>query len=164
MVPALILTALLTVLHIDVGSSARHDIHISYCSATLGDRSLNGKVSYYLDDFYRAVTEWNGTDVRRLPQGEFQALARQYLSQTFRATANGSQHLPMTIASMGVDGSNIWFQFNFNSSSRIVSLLVDHRALFKQFNDQMNLLLVKVSGDDQNFVLNSSNPSAHISR
>jgi len=164
MISHLALAALLSILHVGTGVGARHDIHISYCRAELGERSLKGKVSYYLDDFYRAVSAWNGVDAKRLSPSDFQSAARLYLAQTFRATANGNQPLAMTIVSAGVEDANIWFQFDFRSPARIASVTVDHRALFKEFNDQMNLLLVTVSGEEENFVMNTSNPTAHISR
>jgi hypothetical protein len=117
-----------------------HDVHISYCQATLDGNILKGKVTYYRDDFEKALMNWTGN--KKLPGDAHWQAKVKFLKEKFRATSEGKQ-ITLEITGSGVHDSSIWFDFAFKSPEPITKLNIEHTTLFKEYNDQMNLIGIK---------------------
>ena len=66
------------------GSVFAHDIHISYSQAELNGRDLHVKVSYYKDDFTKAVRNWYQGRADNFSIEQFQAAEFEYVKNYFR--------------------------------------------------------------------------------
>ncbi len=131
-----------------------HDIHISYGEARAGAGELNGRVSFYKDDFLKALANRRGDG-----RGEdFAQLAREYLQDHLTVTANRSRQLSLTITEFGQDGASIWFRFKFSCGEKIASLTIRHTALLEEFGDQMNLLTVHTGEDSRSLIFSKASP------
>ncbi|MES2765742.1 MAG: hypothetical protein V4642_07740, partial [Bacteroidota bacterium] len=64
-------------------SISAHDVHISYCQATIEKNVLKGKVTYYRDDFEKALKNWVGN--KTLSGNEHWQAKLKFLKEKFRA-------------------------------------------------------------------------------
>jgi hypothetical protein len=142
-------------------ASTAHDVHISYCRSELTPTILSGRVTIYRDDFARALLNWKGAELRRLSGIAMLQAVNAFLAAHLTTSANGAP-LPLAVASAGSDNTSIWFDFSFTSRTPIGSLTIGNAILFREYNDQMNLLLVRAPGHEHNFIFTSSKPTATI--
>jgi hypothetical protein len=135
-----------------------HDIHISYCKSTLTVRSLSGRVTFYKDDFRKGLAAWSGSD----PVGMTADTRRQamlgYLLEHVRATANGSVAMRFTRIIKGEEGSSIWFEFSLESPVPLGRVAFENSVLFREYSDQINLVLVSTGSTEQSLELTPSEP------
>lgn len=138
-----------------------HDIHISYGEARLGTFEFSGRVSFYKDDFLKALAKWRGSS-QALSAGEFAQSARAYL-QAHLAAADRGRPLSLTVSEFEEDAASLWFYFQFTSAEKIASLTIRHSALLEEFGDQMNLLTVHTGEDSQSLIFSKSSPEKTLS-
>ncbi len=134
-------------------SISAHDIHISYCQATIEKNVLKGKLTYYRDDFEKALKNWAGN--KQLSGDANWQAKLKFLKEKFRAT-NNSKSIPITIINSGVDNSSIWFEFSFTADAPIVKLDMENSILFKEYNDQMNLIGIKTPNKEFSHIFTPS--------
>jgi hypothetical protein len=142
-------------------SSPKHDVHISYCKAEVTGTTWSAKVTYYKDDFMKALRAWRGSEIAGLPAAELKRLYAGYLESHFRLMSNNAV-IPWKWIFKGEDGTSIWFELRAEPATRVGSATIEHTALFKEYGDQMNLMLLKASGKEYNFIFTSSKPSASV--
>jgi len=131
-----------------------HDIHISYGEARAGEGEFSGRVSFYKDDFLKALANRLGGG----REGNFVQLAGEYLQEHFTVTASRNGQLSLTITEFGEDGASIWFRFKFSCGEKTASLTIRHTALLEEFSDQMNLLTVHAGEDSRSLIFSKSSP------
>ena len=140
-----------------IASRLRHDIHISYGQAELVGSKLTGKFTYYKEDFNRAVGNWYNIPVESRALRVGNDLRINYLRNYFRVWMNGlEQQLAVEITGHNEDESSIWFEFSVQVPEHMKFLTLDNRILFKEYSDQMNLLLVKAFSREHNYIFTSS--------
>ena len=142
-------------------SSPKHDVHISYCKSQATASGLSARVTYYRDDFMKALRAWHGGEVAGLQAAELRGIYAGYLESHFRLMSGGGV-IPWTWIFKGEDGTSIWFELRAEAASKLGSAVIEHTALFKEYGDQMNLMLLKASGKEYNFIFTSSKPSASV--
>jgi len=153
---------LLFVLFIQSKSQA-HDIHISYSQAKLKGNELHIKVSYYKDDFTKAVKSWYQGKADNFTSEQFQSAEFEYVKNYFRVLANGDYKnfiLPK-LEEIKDDGTSIIFELNF-SCEAFRSIIIDQRVLFKEYNDQMNIFFIKAFGKEENHIFTPSKTTVVI--
>lgn len=133
-----------------------HAIHISYGQGTVTKSDFTGKVIYYKNDFFKALADWKGEDLRNLNDAQYDKLKLNYLQSHFLAEANNKEKLKLIITSSSEDESSIWFEFKFDSDEQINWITIKQTVLFKEFGDQMNLLNVATPSGDKNLIFTSS--------
>jgi hypothetical protein len=138
----------------------RHDVHVSYCQAEMTRTSCKARVTYYKDDFYKALAAWHGSDVRGLAAQALNGVYAGYMERHFRLTI-GSMAIPWKWILKGEDGTSIWFELRTECAA-IESATIEHTALFDEYGDQMNLMVLKAAGSEYNFIFTSSKPTASI--
>ena len=145
-----------------VRASHGHDIHISYSQAELKGGELFVKVSYYKDDFTRAVKNWFGAKAESLSQQEFQNAEFEYVKNFFRVWSGGysSQVMPVLLK-ITDDGTSIIFEMKF-STDPTSSLIIDERVLFKEYGDQMNIFFIKAFAKEDNHIFTAAKPTLII--
>ena len=144
-------------------ASAFHSIHISYSQAELKGNDLFVKVSYYKDDFTKAVKNWYGGKAASLSAPDFQNAEIEYLKNFFRVWSNRSyksQVMP-DVLKVTDDGTSIIFELKF-SSSLFNSIIIDQRVLFKEFSDQSNIFFIKAFSKEGNHIFTPSQPTFAI--
>ncbi|MDB5035144.1 MAG: hypothetical protein JWQ98_2385 [Chlorobi bacterium] len=152
----------LIVLSAQAFAGPKHDVHISYCKSQLTRTSLSGKVSYYKDDFVKALRNRQGTAFYGQGPARLEQAITAYMRQNFTATTGAGEKLPLIITSTGIDETSIWFNFTFSSSAPISSISIGNTVLFQEFRDQMNMINVKTPTGEHSLVLTSSDPNGSI--
>jgi len=140
-----------------------HDIHISYSQAELKGNELHIKVSYYKDDFTKAVKNWYQGRADNFTFEQFQSAEFEYVKNYFRVLANGDYKnliLPK-LEEIKDDGTSIIFELNFSCNS-FHSIIIDQRVLFKEYNDQMNIFFIKAFGKEVNHIFTPSKTTVVI--
>ena len=139
-----------------------HDIHISYSQAELKEGSLSIKVSYYKDDFTKAVKNWYQGKADKFSVEEMQAAELDYVKNYFRVW-NGSYTNQIMPAPVKItdDGTSIIFELDF-SCVAANTLIIDQRVLFKEYNDQMNIFFIKAFGKEENHIFTPAKPTLLI--
>ena len=132
-----------------------HDIHISYGTATLSEKTLSVKVTFYKDDFMTALKNWRGSALQGLSDKDFDQLKRDYLRHHFEVFANDHQQLQLHIETHNEDAQSIWFQLRFRAAAPIDRLTLRYRALTDEFSNQMNLLTMQTAAGKKNFIFKS---------
>jgi hypothetical protein len=130
-----------------------HDIHISYSQAELKGNELHIKVSYYKDDFTKAVKGWYQGRADNFSVGQFQEAEFEYVKNYFRVCVNDDYRnfiLPK-LEDIKDDGTSIIFELDFPCDA-FHSIIIDHRVLFKEYNDQMNIFFIKAFGKEENHI------------
>jgi len=136
-----------------------HDIHISYSQAELKGGELFVKVSYYKDDFTKAVKNWYGSKAENLSPQEFQQAEFEYVKNFFRVwTGSYSSQVMPALLKITDDGTSIIFEMKFVAASPS-SLIIDERVLFKEYGDQMNIFFIKAYSKEENHIFTSSKPT-----
>jgi hypothetical protein len=136
-----------------------HDIHISYSQAELKSGELFVKVSYYKDDFTKAVKNWYGTKADNLSPQEFQNAEFEYVKNYFRVWAGNynAQVMPVLLK-ITDDGTSLIFEMKFSAPS-LTALIIDQRVLFKEYSDQMNIFFIKAFSKEDNHIFTPAKPT-----
>jgi len=139
-----------------------HDIHISYTQAELKGNELHVKVSYYKDDFTKAVKGWYQGRADNYSQSEFQSAEFEYVKNYFRVCANDYKtFIAPKLEKCTDDGTSVIFELNFSCDS-FTKIVVDQRVLFKEYSDQMNIFFVKAFGKEENRIFTPAKPTVVI--
>ncbi|MEP7233958.1 MAG: DUF6702 family protein [Ignavibacteriota bacterium] len=151
------LFALCVLLFSFAGVTRAHDIHISYAKAELKDGVLSVKVSYYKDDFTRAVKDWYAAGANA--KSDIQAEEFEYVKNYFRVWS-GNYQSPITpeLTARHDDGTSVIFEMKFTADTS-TSLILDQRVLFKEYPDQMNILFIKAFSKEANHIFTVSKPT-----
>jgi hypothetical protein len=56
------------------------------------------------------------------------------------------------------------FESTFASDAPITTLTIDHRVICKEYPDQMNILTLKIFGEEKNIISTASNPTTTIAQ
>ncbi|MEI8133560.1 MAG: DUF6702 family protein [bacterium] len=158
---SLILILLLTVSVTNVCSA--HDIHISYAQAELKGNTLSVKVSYYKDDFSKAVKSWYQGRADHFSDEQFKDAEFEYVKNYFRVATNGDNKgiVAPKLMSRTDDGSTVVMQLEYTCANPS-QITIDHRVLFKEYSDQMNIFFIKAFGKEENHIFTPSKPTIQI--
>jgi hypothetical protein len=142
-------------------ASPKHDVHVSYCKAEMTATSFKAKVTYYKDDFFKALAAAEGREVRGLPPERMKAIYARYVESHFKLTSRGAV-VPWKWIIRGEDGTSILFELRAEFSAPIADAAIEHTALFQEYGDQMNLMVLKAPGAEYNFIFTPSKPGAAL--
>jgi len=125
-----------------------HDFHVSYTRIAVEPTVVSAQLRLFADDVTRALIERSPARSLTLgsPQGEvaFQA----YLAEHFPVTANGKRLTPIVVS--GSQDRDMWsYIVTWTSATPITSLSLHNAALMELFDDQQNIVKVKVIATGQ---------------
>ena len=137
-----------------------HDIHISYSQAELKGNELFVRVSYYKDDFTKAVKNWYQGKADNFSNEQFQSAEFEYVKNYYRLWTDADlKHQVMPkLLNVSDNGTSIIFEIQF-SCVETHSITIDQRVLFKEYNDEMNIFFIKSSGKEANHIFTPSKPT-----
>ncbi|HET9135053.1 MAG TPA: DUF6702 family protein [Candidatus Kapabacteria bacterium] len=141
-----------------------HSIHISYGKIDVGANNIHVKVSYYKDDYLKAVSNWYSVSTEFFSEKQTREAELHYFNEYFRLwTAAGFTH-QLQIASSKVteDGTSIIFEVEYSSEVPITMLTIDHRVIHKEYSDQSNIMTVHIFGADHNVISSSTKPTTTL--
>lgn len=141
-------------------SGGAHAIHMTYATAAISDTAVVIEVSYYDDDLQKAVSDWERREIASLSEATRNAMISRYVAAYFRYW-DGKKQVPLTVRNMTLDGSSRRFSLSATRTSA-GQIILDHRALFKLYSDQLNLITVKQAGKETNHIMSPSNPAIYI--
>jgi hypothetical protein len=126
----------------------------------LSGNQLHVKVSYYKDDFTKAVRNWYQGKADNYSSDQFQSAEFEYVKNYFRVwtdTRLTQQVLPK-LEKISDDGTSIIFEMLFTLENS-ASLVIDEQVLFKEYSDQMNIFYIKSQSKETNHIFTSSKPT-----
>lgn len=128
-----------------------HSIHISYGEAIVSGNEMSGKITFYKDDFMKALKKLNSNSLRNLTDKQFDEMKLKYLRDHLAVYADGRE-LTLTITHNNENESSIWFNFKFTYAGEINTIEIKNNSLIEEFSDQMNLLNISSSSSDQSLI------------
>lgn len=135
-----------------------HDIHISYSTSELSGGQYRGTLSYYKDDFEKAVSKWYKREVSTMAQAERDNAMKNYVRNYFRVWERDVK-IEMTKLDTKEEESTITYSFAFPVSSGCTELKIDHRAMFDVYNDHINIMSFTAFGGEYNYIFKASAPT-----
>ena len=137
-----------------------HSVHISYGDLKITNDTVRGEVTYFKDDWHRAVDRWYAGC---LPTPSREEMERQYLKSHLRFWS-GNFHVPIAIDPRVSKNSelSVTYGFQFAIPAGTSEVLVDSRAMFSEYGDQMNLLTVETPTGARNLILDAGHPTSTI--
>ncbi len=142
-----------------------HSVHISYANATIYADSVHIKVSYYKDDFTKAVDNWFEGKTKSFTPDQMKDAEAKYFKEYCRMWSgqNFTHPLLQSSCSRTDDATSLIFEAGYRSDIPIKQLTIDHRVICKEYNDQMNIMTITGIGDTRNIIFSQSKPTAVIS-
>lgn len=142
------------------GRASAHDIHISYGQAELKPDGLHVKVSYYKDDFTKAVKSWYQGKADHYSSELFRQAEFEYVKNYLRVwdDAHLAHQVLPNLRNISDDGISLIFELEF-SSNHSNAMVVDQRVLFKEYSDQMNIFFIKSTAKEENHIFTPSKPT-----
>lgn len=125
-----------------------HDFHVSYTRIAVEPTVVSAQLRLFADDVTRALIERSPARSLTLgsPQGE--AAFQAYLAEYFPVTANGKRLTPIVVS--GSQDRDMWsYIVTWTSATPITSLSLHNAALMELFDDQQNIVKVKVIATGQ---------------
>jgi len=137
-----------------------HAVHISYGDLTVSRDSILGEVTFYKDDWTRATERWYGHSINT---AQLAFAEREYLVSHLRFWINDVRN-PVSFQPIVKEdaGLSVTYRFAVRAPASMEKLIVDSRAIFSEYNDQLNLMTAKVGARTQNLMLTSEHPTAII--
>ena len=141
-----------------------HAVHISYGNLTIAHDTLSGELTFFKDDWYKSIGHWYQQS--GMPQSNAQPsteMQAEYLKTHVRFWA-GDFRSPITIAPSVSKASDlsITYQFRVVIPGGASAIIVDSRAVFSEYSDQMNLMTVKTPTGTTNLIFTADHPTSTI--
>lgn len=144
-----------------------HPLHVSISELELSAKSGSLHISHriFIDDLEAAIKEKSGKRVDLSTQKEAalaQALVGEYIQQHFNLKIDGK---PVKPAYLGyeVEDEAIWAYMEVPKVRKLSSITVHNSLFFNRFNDQTNLVNVKVGKELKSLRLEASTPQGSLS-
>lgn len=135
-----------------------HDIHIGYGTAELKEGKFSGTLSYYKDDFYKAVSTWYRRDILLMNKDQRTDAMDSYIKNYFRVWESSKQIVAKDL-SIREDETTVVYTFTFAVSSKIKELKIDHRAIFETYTDHINIMNFSAFGKEYSYIFKPSAPT-----
>lgn len=141
------------------GAGDFHDVHLSYLIGTVAGNKVSCKLTYFRDDFDLALKNAFAIDAAKATpiQAKLQvdsAVAR-YVKTHIKFTANGTLAPEWKFIAIITDDQSriLTFELLLPKGTGIKSAVVENTALFGEYADQQNLLLITTpDGKEQSFI------------
>jgi hypothetical protein len=132
-------------------SGGFHPFHVSVCDVTLNTNKSRLEITQkiFIDDLEIALRQFSNDQnldiIAQSGQQEFQALIKSYFLQKVRIKANDK---PTGYSFLGAEkeGDVLWCYIEVTNIKQLKSFEMENAVLTETFNDQMNLVHVKVAG------------------
>lgn len=144
-----------------ISAPAYHAIHLSFGRAEISNKTIDGEISFYKDDFFTALRRHYGKNLTGLKRDQYSKLKYEYLNKHFNVKADGS-FLKLLLTGNNEDESLIKFEFRFETNAQINKIIIKHNSLISEFSDQMNLLNILTFNGECSLVFNKKNTTIFI--
>lgn len=144
-----------------IEGSFKHDIHISKCEINYNEDSSYFEIAtqIYIDDFQKVLTKIGGSDLRLCTDKEAKnadAFISQYLDQRLSITLDGKLLKQKLIGKEPSDDAlAVWCYIEAKAPKSFSQLKVKYSALMDLYDDQKNIVNLKVHGKIGYFLLNT---------
>jgi hypothetical protein len=140
-----------------------HAVHISFCRSELSATELRGRLTYYKDDFLKALAGKRGVAIYASSAVDMRKAILDLVDEHFVVSVGGKRIATETVGT-GADGSTLWIDYRCPLLAGTAPITIEHTLLFREYSDQMNLITMKRGEDELNFILTPSNSRADIQR
>ncbi|MBC8043479.1 MAG: hypothetical protein IAF08_08540 [Rhizobacter sp.] len=151
------------------GAGDFHDVHLSYLIGTVAGNKVSCKLTYFRDDFDLALKNTFAIDAAKATpvQAKLQidsAVAR-YVKTYIKFTANGTLAPEWKFISITTDDQSRVLTFDLLLPKGVIvkSAVVENTALFGEYADQQNLLLITApDGQEQSFIFTRASKTCSL--
>jgi len=146
-------------------SARTHDFHVSYTRMAIEPMVISAQIRLFTDDLTRALIERSKQQSMTLNSPSGDAAVKAYLTETFQVTANGRRLVPVVVSG-SQDKDMFSYIVTWTSATPITSLSMHNAALFELFDDQQNIVKVKVlaSGHEQSLFYSGGSRADQVVR
>ncbi|WP_224999943.1 DUF6702 family protein [Cesiribacter sp. SM1] len=143
-----------------------HPLHLSVSEVVLNPKSGSLEISHriFLDDLEADLQERYGNQIDLINPSDpalVQELVGSYLNQHFRLQVNGKA-VQAQYLGFEVEEDAIWAYMEVPKVRQLSSINVHNSLFFKRFNDQVNLVNVKVGSKIQSMRLQTDNDNGTL--
>jgi hypothetical protein len=136
--------------------------HTSSATAELKDGVFFGSVTYNNNDWLAAIAAWYKADITKSPKNNIEVYERNYFKNYFRLWADHNQ-VAFTSLDRKEEGDKVIFSFSFNVGEA-TELMIDHRAIFDLYSDQVHAMTFRVFGKDRTYTFKAEAPTFFIKK
>lgn len=138
-----------------------HDIHVSKCEIQWNNEASTLEVAtqIYLDDLQKALSKQGAAELHLCTEKELKdadSYLKQYLSKRFEVTADGLS-IPLTY--IGKEPSEdllaVWCYIELKVPANFTRLKIRYDVLMDLYDDQKNIVSLKVKGKNGYMLFNS---------
>jgi hypothetical protein len=140
-----------------------HAVHISYGDLSISKDSLKGSLTVYKDDWAKATEHWFRQPMATEPKAIQDWMESEYLKGHVRFWLDGYStpvHFDLRVKEDAPQ--SITYEFTAPISSDHRTIIIDSRAVLTEYNDQMNLMTVKVKENTENIIFTSDHTTSTI--
>ena len=132
-----------------------HPFHVSVCDAAYNEENKSIEIIYKLfyDDFGEVLKAFAGQDVDLSDQQTSTPIITRYVNKKFGIVVNGKAR-ELNILGYELDEGSIWIYIEVPKVKKINEAVYYNTMLTEVFDDQENLLHMKVSGKTKSLKLN----------
>jgi hypothetical protein len=142
---------------------AFHAVHISYGDLAISqdsthDRScvMHGNLTFFKDDWAKATEHWFGRPMLTEPKATQDWMEFEYLKAHVRFWTDGfSEPIAFSPQVKEDAGQSITYEFSSAIPPHHRRIIIESRALFSEYGDQMNLMTIKIADNTQNIIFTS---------
>lgn len=131
--------------------------HSSIGKAEVTDGVLHGSITYNTADWLAAISLWYGTEIQNAPKNNIEVYERNYFKNFFRVWADQIPVQYTTLERTEDQGQVTWsFSYQVGEAKEY---MIDHRAIFDLYADQIHTMTLHVFGKEQNFAFKVATPT-----
>jgi len=135
---------------------AAHPFHVSVCDAYYNEENKTVEVIHklFFDDFSQALEAFHGQAVNLNDVPTATPIVEQYLTKKFGVVINDKAKA-YNIIGYEIDEGSVWVYLEIEKVKRIDEVVVYNTMLTELFDDQENLVHMKVSGKTKSLRLSA---------
>jgi hypothetical protein len=148
-------------------SGVFHPFHVSVCDVAMNtDKSrLEITQKIFIDDLEIALRQFSNDSkldiIKESDQQEFQALIKRYFIQKVRIKAN-DKLVEYSFLGAEKEGDVLWCYLEVSNIKQLKVFEIENSILTDAFDDQMNLVHVKVEGKTKSLRLRQNETSGSL--
>lgn len=142
--------------------SFMHPLHVSIMNFEYSSQTKTAEISVkvFTDDFELAfIHNYNVMLNLGKPNihPEWRCYVDEYFSKMFILKINGSKSIPVLFKNYSIEEDGIKLYFSAPVKGRVKSIQMDNALLLDVFENQTNLVIMSVNGQEKGYSLNFSN-------
>lgn len=142
----------------------RHNFYVSYGQMAVEEGTVLLRIKLFTDDLeYTLQTVSRDRSLRLQPDPHVDQVFVNYFNQHF-TLRSGSRTWKATLVTSGEENDMWWYLVRFDTGTTLRRFTLRHTLLFEQFEDQKNIVKVKLfpGEEEQTFYFSKEQPEQQV--